>query len=60
MPRIELKKKEYMIMDLAAWIIGRMHSKGFRQKEQIKIQFPSETFLRFLRSWRLQTKKREG
>ena len=33
MPRIELKKKEYMIMDLAAWIIGRMHSKGITQKE---------------------------
>lgn len=32
MPRITSKKKEYMIVDLTAWITGKMHSKGVTQE----------------------------
>ena len=31
MPRVELKKKEYMVSDLPGWIIGRMHVLKLRQ-----------------------------
>ena len=32
MPRVDIKKKDYMVEDLAGWIAGRMHSKGFTQE----------------------------
>lgn len=32
MPRVSLKKKEYMIVDLPGWIQGRMHRLGLKQK----------------------------
>ncbi len=32
MPRIAIKKKDYMIKDLAGWIDGRMHSLGLNQE----------------------------
>lgn len=33
MPRVHTKKKEYMIGDLPGWIIGRMYTRGLRQKD---------------------------
>lgn len=33
MPRVAIKKKDYMIKDLAGWISGRMHVKGLKQEE---------------------------
>ncbi len=32
MPRVAIKKKDYMIRDLPGWITGRMHSKGIKQE----------------------------
>ena len=26
MPRVAIKKKEYMVADLPGWIVGRMHT----------------------------------
>lgn len=36
MPRVTLKKKEYMIADLPGWIAGRMHKLGLRQTDVAK------------------------
>lgn len=36
MPRIAIKKKDYMIKDLAGWIDGRMHSLGLNQETVAK------------------------
>lgn len=36
MPRVTLKKKEYMIADLPGWIAGRMHRKKLRQEDVAK------------------------
>lgn len=33
MPRVAIKKKDYMITDLQSWIIGRMYTKGLKQKD---------------------------
>lgn len=33
MPRVAIKKKDYMIKDLAGWIDGRMHSLGLSQED---------------------------
>ena len=33
MPRVAIKKKEYMISDLSEWIAGRMYAMKVRQKE---------------------------
>lgn len=33
MPRIHTKKKDYMIADLPGWIVGRMYTKGLKQKD---------------------------
>lgn len=31
MPRVTLKKKDYMVEDFPGWISGRMHKLGIRQ-----------------------------
>ena len=36
MPRIDSKKKEYMIRDFAEWVGGRMKSLGLRQEDLAK------------------------
>lgn len=33
MPRIASNKKDYMIKDFSAWIVGRMHLKKIRQSD---------------------------
>lgn len=33
MPRVAIKKKQYMISDLAQWITGRMYAMKIRQKD---------------------------
>lgn len=33
MPRVVIKKKDYMIADLPGWIIGKMHIKQMRQAD---------------------------
>lgn len=33
MPRVAIKKRDYMIRDLTGWIIGKMHEKGMSQEE---------------------------
>lgn len=33
MPRVAIKKKEYMISDLSQWIVGQMYAKHIRQEE---------------------------
>lgn len=33
MPRVAIKKKEYMIADLPGWITGRMYTKGLKRKD---------------------------
>ena len=33
MPRVAIKKKEYMISDLSQWIVGRMYAMKIRQRE---------------------------
>lgn len=32
MPRIAIKKKDYMVKDLAGWISGQMHILGLKQE----------------------------
>lgn len=53
MPRVSIKKKDYMIKDLAGWISGRMHIKGIRQDEVAKVLGISQQAL----SARLNPKK---
>ena len=33
MPRVAIKKKEYMISDLSQWIVGRMYARKIKQEE---------------------------
>lgn len=33
MPRVAIKKKEYMISDLSQWIVGRMYAMKIKQEE---------------------------
>ena len=33
MPRVAIKKKDYMISDLSQWIAGRMYAKKIRQRD---------------------------
>ena len=33
MPRVAIKKKEYMISDLSQWIKGRLYAKKLRQED---------------------------
>lgn len=33
MPRVAIKKKDYMIKDLAGWVAGKMHSCGLKQED---------------------------
>ncbi len=33
MPRVAIKKKDYMIADLPSWIVGKMYTKGLKQKD---------------------------
>lgn len=33
MPRVAIKKKDYMVTDLQGWIIGRMRMKKIRQAD---------------------------
>ena len=33
MPRVALKRKEYMVADLSKWIVGKMYEKRISQKE---------------------------
>ena len=33
MPRVTIKKKDYMQADLIQWIIGRLYVKGLHQKD---------------------------
>ena len=32
MPRVAIKKKEYMVNDLSKWIIGKMYEKHLKQE----------------------------
>jgi predicted transcriptional regulator len=36
MPRVAIKKKEYMVADLPGWIVGRMHTMKLRQEDVAK------------------------
>lgn len=36
MPRVAIKKKDYMIADLPGWIVGKMHKKKLRQTDVAK------------------------
>ena len=33
MPRVAIKKKDYMISDLSQWIVGRMFTRNVKQKD---------------------------
>lgn len=33
MPRVAIKKKDYKIRDLKAWIYGQMHTQGLKQED---------------------------
>lgn len=37
MPRVAIKKKQYMISDLSQWIIGRMYAMHIRQQEMAEL-----------------------
>lgn len=37
MPRVTIKKKDYMISDLSQWIAGRMYVKGLRQQDMAEM-----------------------
>ena len=37
MPRVAIKKKDYMISDLSQWISGRMYVKKLRQKDMAQL-----------------------
>ena len=36
MPRVKVKKKEYMVRDLAGWVAGKMHTCGLKQEDVAK------------------------
>ena len=33
MPRVAIKKKDYMVKDLSEWIVGRMHTMHLKQAD---------------------------
>lgn len=33
MPRVAIKKKDYMIADFTKWVVGEMHTRGLRQED---------------------------
>ena len=33
MPRVSIKKKEYVLSDFSEWVIGRMKTLGYTQKQ---------------------------
>ena len=37
MPRVAIKKKDYMISDLSQWIVGRMYAKKLRQQDMAEM-----------------------
>lgn len=37
MPRVAIKKKDYMISSLSQWIAGRMYAKRIRQQEMAEL-----------------------
>lgn len=37
MPRVAIKKKDYMISDLSQWIVGRMYTKKLRQQDMAEL-----------------------
>ena len=37
MPRVAIKKKDYMISDLSQWIAGKMYAKNLRQKDMAEL-----------------------
>lgn len=37
MPRVSIKKKDYMISDLSKWIVGKMYETKVRQREMAEL-----------------------
>lgn len=37
MPRVLIKKQDYMATDLSKWIVGKMYEKGLRQEDLAKL-----------------------
>lgn len=37
MPRVAIKKKEYMVSDLSEWIVGKMYAKDMKQRDVAEI-----------------------
>lgn len=37
MPRVAIKKKEYMISDLSKWLVGKMYENHLRQEDLGKL-----------------------
>ena len=33
MPRVSIKKKQYMLSDFSEWVVGRMRKLGYTQKQ---------------------------
>lgn len=72
MPRVTIKKKEYMISDLSQWIAGRMYAKKLRQQDMAetigitqsafcqrmkKVYSLMERCSPYLRSWKRRMKR---
>lgn len=53
MPRVTIKKREYKLKDLKAWIYGQMRAQGLKQKDVAQKLGISQQVL----STRLKTKK---
>lgn len=37
MPRVAIKKKDYMASDMAKWLVGKMYENGLRQQDLAKM-----------------------
>ena len=37
MPRVSIKKKDYMISDLSKWIVGKMYETKVRQRDMAEL-----------------------
>lgn len=37
MPRVAIKKKDYMISDLSKWIVGKMYAMKVRQRDMAEL-----------------------
>ena len=37
MPRVSIKKKDYMVSDLSEWIAGRMYARKIRQQDMAEL-----------------------